>query len=996
MPFDIQFSEHGTLSHIVRGVQLVLALDAIDTVTVRFDFDSGPWRHFLSGTQQVHLRRLSRDIRAPHMLAQFRDADIKQVAFATANMITQDVPEQTWLLTTGGTVVAASDDIDRYLGHIEVRPARASNDAPRSPLCVPVGICTKTFGRRTVAGDGVLVVGCGDADADRAMLDMLAAHTGERLTLFDVYVQHVRRKPPAQVRLVEVQDPAGRAALYASCRYVVSGSMLQETDDHFVEEAAQLGCTVLCDFDSAAAPGTIWTQEAVVTSLLRAQDGTHTSVARAKACIPLDVQAARVAQMILEPARQPPWSVGRLHQYCEPQTVSPRHAHVAWVHCGRDAEWDEACVKWLSQSTYQAIYVDTGQTPLIFSCIFTALFSQQMARAGRPMPQVQGAEHRDSLRGLIAAYLRDNPNSQCDVVHLSCPLPEVLSMRHDLQALDVALAHGEMPIPPARHVGTDKMVFVNLPRPVNAGGVTAKVVGAADAIEQVLRGVMHEPSHHFAMVWLRRSGARTHHGRIYYHPFEQATLGHNEELALTQVRQHLQNGRIDALLAAALSSTVGLMQARAAWAQKDTPVVTLLHSLAAPRAKLDSDAHAMLYEGRSSDLYVAPSMAVLDAFRKRLAATSDSLFALTNKRFVLQGDVQVTPYGVDTSALAGMHKSTCRQLLHLPSERIVLLCVGRFNRGEACDLLPLLIALQHVVQAGYAPLLVLAGHDYDYGYSAEVREHIATLGLEHYVEVRKNIEAKQKSFLFGASDILLSVEDTIYHTFSMSVIEAMAAGMPVIASDWGSHKEIVAADETGILVPTYWTVLPAELDVQAALSEPPTFGHYRDLHESVAIDIEALCDAMVRLCNSSRLRRQMGQAGQRRACTHHAIRQQSKILSDAVCSRIDMARTDAAAGPSKRAVLPQDGVFAQFSGYPSAILNLDTVVDLTALSRDKTRLEAILSAADFGGDVELRNVYRLVEALGRGPASVLTLGEAAGGMRRVLRALKYGIVQVVQ
>jgi glycosyltransferase involved in cell wall biosynthesis len=75
-------------------------------------------------------------------------------------------------------------------------------------------------------------------------------------------------------------------------------------------------------------------------------------------------------------------------------------------------------------------------------------------------------------------------------------------------------------------------------------------------------------------------------------------------------------------------------------------------------------------------------------------------------------------------------------------------------------------------------------------------------------------------------------------TFGMTVAEASALGRPVVASDVGGLNEVLAADETALLVP--------------------------------AGSVEALEQALRRLLESEELRRKLGDAGKRRMETLYA------------------------------------------------------------------------------------------------------------------------------
>ena len=54
----------------------------------------------------------------------------------------------------------------------------------------------------------------------------------------------------------------------------------------------------------------------------------------------------------------------------------------------------------------------------------------------------------------------------------------------------------------------------------------------------------------------------------------------------------------------------------------------------------------------------------------------------------------------------------------------------------------------------------------------------------------------------NSSDIFVSLSDNIQETFGLTLIEAMAAELPCIVSDWDGYRDIVKDSQTGYLIPT--------------------------------------------------------------------------------------------------------------------------------------------------------------------------------------------------
>jgi len=184
----------------------------------------------------------------------------------------------------------------------------------------------------------------------------------------------------------------------------------------------------------------------------------------------------------------------------------------------------------------------------------------------------------------------------------------------------------------------------------------------------------------------------------------------------------------------------------------------------------------------------------------------------------------VLPLGIDLSAFEHLPAS-CTFRRHYPqlASRAQLLFLSRLDPVKGLDLL--LLAFAQVQQTQPDVILVLAGRGVS-DYEAWLRARVQELGLEGDVVFVGFLEAKQK--LAALADCDLFVLPSYSESFGVSVVEALACGVPVVISDQvGIHHEVAAAG-AGIIVPC---------------------------------QVDALATAMVRLVADPDLRQQMGMRG---------------------------------------------------------------------------------------------------------------------------------------
>lgn len=131
--------------------------------------------------------------------------------------------------------------------------------------------------------------------------------------------------------------------------------------------------------------------------------------------------------------------------------------------------------------------------------------------------------------------------------------------------------------------------------------------------------------------------------------------------------------------------------------------------------------------------------------------------------------------------------------------------------------------------------LIIAG-DGERSYVENLHSCAVQLGLEQDIVWAGYVEGANKTALFHSADAFVLPSHS--ENFGIAVVEALAAGLPVIMSDQiGIHPEI-AAQDAGIVVP---------------------------------LDVDAISRALVRLCNDQEARRRMGENANALASSHYSI-----------------------------------------------------------------------------------------------------------------------------
>jgi glycosyltransferase involved in cell wall biosynthesis len=362
---------------------------------------------------------------------------------------------------------------------------------------------------------------------------------------------------------------------------------------------------------------------------------------------------------------------------------------------------------------------------------------------------------------------------------------------------------------------------------------------------------------------------------------------------------------------------------RAKFARRGVPLTGTIHSLNDPTM------HQMLRRLREAPLAVCDAVVCTstdgrEAFRRQLESIPGP--------GPFQGRLELAPLGVDDRYFASRDKGLSRRKLALPEHARVALWLGRLSASSKADLHPLLYQWGRIVrEAGSSErILVLAGG----GSEGDVRslsETVSELGLDRHVRIRPDVDDSEKLELLASADVFVSPVDNQQETFGISVVEAMAAGLPVVASRWDGYKDLVDDGVTGILVPVRWAPLPPEVAALRAILEPG-IGQLAT-SQAVAVDPGALRTALASLLDDHGLASRMGDAGRRKAVEVYSWQAVVRRLSD-LWSNLKRQADDLEVPGRHRGADPEIlDVASTFGHYGETDPETDFVVAISELGR---------------------------------------------------------------
>ena len=284
------------------------------------------------------------------------------------------------------------------------------------------------------------------------------------------------------------------------------------------------------------------------------------------------------------------------------------------------------------------------------------------------------------------------------------------------------------------------------------------------------------------------------------------------------------------------------------------------------------------------------------------------------------------PVPVDTMQHGLPHKYQARQALGIPAAAHVVLWLGRLSMLTKADPWPTYNLLQLSAKDLSEDLwLIECGPDDTPEQALHFQKLRQLCPAVRFLRLggADPVNESTKFQALAAADLALSLVDNCQETFGLSVIEAMAAGLPVVASDWDGYRDSIRHGVDGFLVPSRWCpgsqVCSFPLGWQqqlTLLSFPMVAGA---LGQLVQLDTAAAGGYLLTLLRNPSMARAMGEQGRKRSVHRFSgpvvMQQYSELFGELAERRHAVADGQTAKPPI---ALDPVRLFGNFASEPSS------------------------------------------------------------------------------
>ena len=388
----------------------------------------------------------------------------------------------------------------------------------------------------------------------------------------------------------------------------------------------------------------------------------------------------------------------------------------------------------------------------------------------------------------------------------------------------------------------------------------------------------------------------------------------------------------------------------------------------------------------SWDALICTSRSVRDTIRTVLEDSADYYAWRFGSGRTPLPQLPLIPIGIlsDEYYTTPDEQAMARKTLSLQADEIAVLFMGRLSFHGKANLAAMFMALEEVAKTtNRAISVILCGWFANKHQEEAFRSAAKILSPSLRLIMLDGRETAQRKQAWAGADIFCSLSDNIQETFGLTPLEGMAAGLPVVVSDWDGYRDTVRHGIDGFRVRTITLPSPLGQDLASQyVSAAITYDYYIGYaSQATAVDLTDCVKAFTLLIDSPELRKKMGQAGQRRAKEEFdwefVIQQYEELWGELAERRRADAEPAARYAPNHMPAFPDP--FHAFGTYSSEQLSGERWIRLRVERPiEMLKVRSALGVFSIGKDCSLQEPI-LGQILGalelNGPTTVEALAE---------------------
>ena len=354
------------------------------------------------------------------------------------------------------------------------------------------------------------------------------------------------------------------------------------------------------------------------------------------------------------------------------------------------------------------------------------------------------------------------------------------------------------------------------------------------------------------------------------------------------------------------------------------------------------------------------------------------------------------PLAVDDSLIImSWNKTEIRKSLGILDNEFVLLSPGRQSFHSKANPWVLYSALAQLTQVRPVTLIMAGKYPNEFIRQA-YRDAAKQICPE--VKVLEWTEDPDYEKSWKVADVMVSLSDNIQETFGLTLLEALAHGLPCIVSDWSGYRDIVKNNVTGFVVPTIFPGHDSEVNrsiVSAYITGNATYDMYIGrLSCLCSVDKTSIIDSIYTLMTQEDLRLQFSENAREAAKSFAWSATLLKYQAFASHLSVEKSRLESTAGFPKKNLINK--LYSHFATHKN-LNHFNYILDAGSGKRLESLKSLTIATYAYQGNEQFwRNVNYLVQHIRPNKTysaqDLLALAAESHNLDSLMWLIKFGVL----